>query len=78
MPNLIERVRPYSVEFPYAGSRWSFEIYANSWEDAEKRLAAIAAWGKVDGEIMERIPAVTGAGWYVRLRCWLANRSRAL
>jgi hypothetical protein len=70
-------MRPYSVEFPYGGSRWSFEIYADSWEDAEKRLAAIAAWGKVDGEVMEHIPAtMPGVRWYVRLRCWFANRRK--
>ena len=69
-----EQLRPFSCEFPYGGSRWGFEIYAASHEDAERRLAAIAAWGKVDGEIMVKIPARLGASVWVRLTCWWVNR----
>ena len=68
----------YSIEYPYAGSRWSFEIYATSHEDAEERVRAMA-FATVGGEIVEKIPAwIPGAGWYMRLRCWLGNRRSAL
>jgi hypothetical protein len=64
--------RPFSVSYRYDGKQWCFDIQATSHEDAEARVKALA-WAKVDGEIMERIPAVTGAGWYARLRCWWGN-----
>lgn len=69
----------FSIEYPYAGERWCFDLLATSHEDAELRLRQIAAWGKVCGEILETIPvALPGARWYVRLRCWWwANRRRS-
>jgi hypothetical protein len=45
----------YSFSYPYAGSRWSFDLPATSMEDAEARLTAMRNWGKLDGEIVATI-----------------------
>ncbi len=58
----------YSIEYDYRGARWSVEVLATSWQDAEARLAAIAE-GTVTGRITGSVPA---DGWRARW-FWLRN-----
>ncbi len=40
----------FLLEWEMDGQTWCMEIYADSWDDANKRLAAIRATGKIIGE----------------------------
>ena len=49
-------------------------IRATSFEDAESRLRAIGAWGRVDGVLHAEIPATyLGTGFLVKLYTWVRN-----
>lgn len=39
----------FLIEYRHGGERYSFEIYANDWADAEARLNSIALSGHVIG-----------------------------
>jgi hypothetical protein len=54
------------------GSEWSFDIVAEDFDDAKRRMAAIGMTGKVDGEIVMKIPA--WRGWWIPFWCWLKNK----
>ena len=53
---LIEREPPYLISYMHKGEGWSFTIWAESWEDAELRLRAIADNGKVIGSNVHDVP----------------------
>lgn len=57
LTNLSEekQERTFLCDYSYAGSRWSVEIVATSFEDAEARLRALSR-GKVAGEVQAVIP----------------------
>ena len=40
----------FLMEWEMDGNKWCMEIYAESWDDAKKRLAAIRSTGKIIGE----------------------------
>jgi len=66
--------KTFTCSFPYEGGQWGFDIMAVDFADAQSRLKAIG-WGKVDGEVVARIPAMGGAGGiFVRIGCWWRNR----
>lgn len=46
----------FACSYDYFGSKWGFDIYATNGDDANRRLAAIAACGRVDGEVTGIIP----------------------
>ena len=47
----------FGVEYHMDNATWSFNLWAYSFEDAERRVAAIREDGKVYGQIMETRPA---------------------
>ena len=47
----------YSIGYAMDGKEWSTRIVAYSWEDAEARLDAIKASGKIDGQMMAEVLA---------------------
>lgn len=48
--------KPFLISFDSPEGNFSFEIFAISHEHAELQLDAIKDSGKVDGELIERIP----------------------
>jgi hypothetical protein len=48
----------YLCDYTFNGSKWSIDIYAESWEQAEEKLIAIGK-GVVIGDCVEEIPAHT-------------------
>lgn len=67
--------RTFTCSYSHDGARWTFQIKADDFADAERRFAAIKSWGRLDGELMMTIPAPAGflARWAVALRNWLAK-----
>lgn len=66
--------KTYLGSYGLDGKQYGFEIEADSFDDARRRLDAIKAWGKIDGELMAKIPAYPGAGLFVRFLCWWRNK----
>jgi predicted ATP-grasp superfamily ATP-dependent carboligase len=50
------KTKQFICRYNYEGSSYSFEITAESYEEAEKRLKCIGCNGKVDGELILIIP----------------------
>lgn len=67
----------FVVSYEFDGKTFGLSIPAKDWTEATRRLRAIGMTGRVDGELMERIPAVFGAGLYVRAKVALMNLLRA-
>lgn len=70
-----EPFRLFVCSYQYAGWEWGLELMAQGFSDAEARLAAVQG-GKVDGELMAKIPATVGpcgTGWFVRLLTAMQN-----
>ena len=55
--NLKNPSGEYLYEFEMGGARYSFGMYADDWEDAERRLRAIRTTGALSGGPAYRIPA---------------------
>ena len=62
--------KTYLCEYSYGGDRWSFEIKANSHEEAERKLKRIS-YGKVLGELEAVIPY--DFGWMARVWVWASE-----
>jgi hypothetical protein len=60
----------YLCDYQYDGYKWSIEIPATSFEDAEKRLKALR-YGEVVGELKLSIPIPIKQTWLKRLKKWL-------
>ena len=58
------------------GSEWEFSLPAKDFDDAQRRLAAIAMTGRLDGQSVETVDARTPI--WVRILLWmgLAKTSR--
>ena len=63
----------FTCSYRHDGGEYAFDIHADSHADAERRLGAIKAWGKVDGEVIATIPAFPGASWLTPVICKLRN-----
>ena len=59
----------YLCSYFYRGSRWSFEIQAESWSEAQERILAMRS-ATVDGQSVTKIEA----RWIERVRAWLKGR----
>lgn len=53
----------YLCEYPFKGSKWSFEIYAQSFEDADARIRQMTL-ASVKGEVALKVGA---PNWFGRL-----------
>lgn len=58
----------FLVSYRYEGSEWTLELPAKSHEDARRRVGQLAL-GRVDGEIVAKLPA--GAGPLAALALWV-------
>lgn len=47
----------FLVEFEHGGKQYGTEIFADTWSEAEGRLASLAKTGKVYGESVETVSA---------------------
>ena len=60
----------FLVEFSYAGSDWSIEIWADDWQDAERKLLALKTNARLLGEAVMQIkipgPMERFIGWLTR------------
>lgn len=63
-------VKRFVVEYQHEGDSWIVEFPADSYEDAEQRVRAIA-YGTVLGELHGR---PVRSIWIARLICWIKNR----
>lgn len=66
--------KDFLVSYRYEGADWGATIKAQSFDDAKRRIEAMGAWGKIDGEHIATIPASLGP--LVRLVVWLRNMGR--
>lgn len=64
------------VSYQFEGSKWGLSIFAPTADDARRRLRAIGMTASVDGMLCERIPAILGAGLYIRAKTFLLNLFR--
>ena len=65
----------HAFEYEMDGSKWSMTVPARSVADARARLRK-AAGGAFVGDHVTEIPAVPGAGLWVRLLTWWRNLAR--
>ena len=62
----------FECSYQMDGSKWGFEICAENHEDAQRRIAAIAMTGKIDGQLVVSAPAYRG--WYFPAWVWLKSK----
>jgi hypothetical protein len=67
---MAERYATHLFSYRYADARWSFEIQAQSADEAKERLRALA-WATYDGELIASIPVAPSRA--VRLVEWLRS-----
>lgn len=72
---MADKFNTFTGTYRFEGSEWSIEIRARSWGEAQARLRSIGL-GRIDGELVARIPAGPGAGWLARLICAVRNAFR--
>ncbi len=69
-----EKYETYLFSYHHDGREWSFDIKAKSMDDARDRVRKLPM-ARYDGVLVAKIPAgLAGAGWFVRLWCWLRNQ----
>lgn len=56
---MSDRFKTFLISYNHEGQRWSAEIKARDWADAEARLARLA-FGRIDGELVATVPASLG------------------
>ena len=61
----------FLYSYRYGGKTWGEEIMAQGFKDAELRLKAIGALGRVDGILVMETPA--SCGTVARLVIWVRN-----
>jgi hypothetical protein len=67
-------MRRYLYGYNFQGMEFSFEIPAESQQEADDRLRAIQRAAYFDGEVMNTMSAdLPGSGLIVRLLVWLGN-----
>lgn len=59
--------KTYICRYNYEGNPYSFEITAQSFEEAQKRLKCIGSNGKIDGELILAIPISTRLNWLKKI-----------
>lgn len=56
----MDDCKTYLVSYPYQGARYSIEVAATDWADAEARIKQMC-FAKVDGEVALKIPVPGGS-----------------
>lgn len=51
-----KKLKTYLITYEMQGSRWSEEIEAESFADAQRRLLAIKATATLEGEVKAKLP----------------------
>lgn len=73
----MNEFKSYLVSYRLDGAQWNIELPATSFEDAERRLSQLT-FGRVDGEIIAKIPGSMGpiAMLAARIRnlIWVGSR----
>lgn len=62
--------KTYLCNYQYEGHKWSIDIVATSFEDAQKRLDALK-YAEIVGELKLSIPVPIGVAWLRRLQKYL-------
>jgi hypothetical protein len=66
--------REFLFTYRFAGAEWGITIFATDPSEAREKIKAVA-WARYDGEVAERIPAITpGVGRIADFLCWWRNR----
>ena len=55
----MNEFKVYLVDYDHDGKKWTFDLPARSWKDAEARLASIMT-AHVEGELWRTFPARWG------------------
>lgn len=63
------------ISYRHQGAEYCFEIPADDWQDAERRLQSIASTGRVDGWPCYQANTVTFplVALFARIRSWFAK-----
>lgn len=71
-------MKAHLFSYSHEGARYSFELPAESMEDAKRRVRSLLVNGcDYDGELVAKVPAyLPAAGQWVRLATWLRNLFR--
>lgn len=64
--------RIYLCDYTYQGHKWSVEIPATSFQDAQRRLNALKN-GEIVGELKTSIPIPAKPSWLTRLARWIGR-----
>ena len=51
--------KTFLVRYRHEGAEWGFDLMARDLDDAKARLSQLAL-GRIDGELVMRVPAATG------------------
>ena len=77
---MTDRKPPYAIRYQYNGRTYNCTIWAESWEDAERRLRSIGATGEVYGSDVQSFSAnpvtLPFSVLWVRFICWWRNLGR--
>ena len=68
--------KTFLVSYGLGNALYCLELKASDWADAERHLAALKAWGRVDGELKLKIPV--RSRWLERLAAWWAARAKGI
>lgn len=62
----------YTFSYTFGGSRWTASVWANSPEEAKRKIRAQAT-AVYDGEVVMKLPLPVKASWLNRLINWIKN-----
>ena len=69
-----EEYRLFTFEYGFDRKRFTGEVWARDWDEAQAKVQAMG-WGKVDGQLLARVPA--SIGWWIPLFVWFRRLWRA-
>jgi hypothetical protein len=68
-----EKWKRYACSYRYQDREYAFTIPARNEIEASNRIRCIGINGRIDGELIAEVPAVPGAGLFVRALCGFRN-----
>ena len=63
----------YACSYTFQDQEWAIAIPARSMSEASDRMRRIGTTGLIRGELIAEVPALPGAGLFVRLACGFRN-----